>query len=543
MKIKLPIIITAILCIFLNQFSQIVYADEISDRIDAQIHEIEEAQFGDDVQQWIDTYLLENMESCSLDWYVFAFLLNGSCVIPNAYQTKLQEMVRSETSLAAVTRQKCCLILLLLSPTEYRDLAADVMEQTVSKQGVMSVIWGLHLANQGISTENWNQSKITEMLLNQQCDDGGWSVQGKKGDVDVTSMALQSLAAQQNDSENVASAIERGIQFLSDCQTESGGFRSYGVENAESAAQVLMALSLLQIDSSTNALFTKNGHTLFDSLSSFEVSDGAYSHEHGGEPDTLASSQIYLAYACFLHRDRFEIRNEGSDSDDNSNPASSQTSDVVSSQKLTGDTTSAQMAGDLEDNASELHDAHVAPLICMCLLNLGCIVLFFLLHRCRKPKMRMVFIVFTLFLLALLSLKIYKYFDALHENKSVVGTVSLTISCDALSEENLVQMNFRDAIILEMDDIPIHSEDTVLDVLRDAVQQNKLQIEIDGIGKSAYVRGISNLYEFDFGECSGWIYTVNDISPNVGVGAYSLTAGDQIRFEYIVDLGQLDKTP
>ena len=53
----------------------------------------------------------------------------------------------------------------------------------------------------------------------------------------------------------------------------------------------------------------------------------------------------------------------------------------------------------------------------------------------------------------------------------------------------------------------------------------------------AYVAGIQYLYEFDFGDLSGWVYHVNGVSPDVGCGAYALADGDRIEWLYTRALG------
>ena len=74
----------------------------------------------------------------------------------------------------------------------------------------------------------------------------------------------------------------------------------------------------------------------------------------------------------------------------------------------------------------------------------------------------------------------------------------------------------------------------------DAVKTYGLQIEVDGVSgdvvDNAYVRGIASLYEFDFGDLSGWTYTVNGTRPAVGAGACPLENGDVIVWEYTVNL-------
>jgi hypothetical protein len=54
---------------------------------------------------------------------------------------------------------------------------------------------------------------------------------------------------------------------------------------------------------------------------------------------------------------------------------------------------------------------------------------------------------------------------------------------------------------------------------------------------SVYIEGIGNLYEFDCGPQSGWMYSVNDIHPGLGCSAYTLADGDVIQFLYTCDMG------
>ena len=49
---------------------------------------------------------------------------------------------------------------------------------------------------------------------------------------------------------------------------------------------------------------------------------------------------------------------------------------------------------------------------------------------------------------------------------------------------------------------------------------------------SYYIEGINNLYEFDCGSESGWMYKVNGWFPNYGCSAYPLKDGDVIVWCY-----------
>ncbi|MBR1898597.1 MAG: DUF4430 domain-containing protein, partial [Oscillospiraceae bacterium] len=53
-----------------------------------------------------------------------------------------------------------------------------------------------------------------------------------------------------------------------------------------------------------------------------------------------------------------------------------------------------------------------------------------------------------------------------------------------------------------------------------------------------YIAGINYLYEYEFGDLSGWVYHVNGISPSRGCGDYLLSDGDVIEWLYTCDLGR-----
>ena len=54
---------------------------------------------------------------------------------------------------------------------------------------------------------------------------------------------------------------------------------------------------------------------------------------------------------------------------------------------------------------------------------------------------------------------------------------------------------------------------------------------------SVYIEGIGNIYEFDCGPQSGWMFSVNEVYPGLGCSAYTLADGDVIVFSYTCDLG------
>lgn len=122
---------------------------------------------------------------------------------------------------------------------------------------------------------------------------------------------------------------------------------------------------------------------------------------------------------------------------------------------------------------------------------------------------------------------------------------SISISCSTALEhaeqlpEGVLQMLPEDGWILEETTVPMQEGDTVFDVLLRTVQANDIHMEYADtpVYDSAYIEGIANLYEFDAGGQSGWMYSVNGEFPNYGCSAYTVSEGDVICWVYTCNLG------
>lgn len=96
-----------------------------------------------------------------------------------------------------------------------------------------------------------------------------------------------------------------------------------------------------------------------------------------------------------------------------------------------------------------------------------------------------------------------------------------------------------DGWILKPVTVTFNEGESVFDVLKQVCRDNKIQLEFSftPIYNSAYIEGINNLYEFDCGSLSGWMYEVNDWFPNYGCSRYEVKNGDVIEWQYTCDLG------
>ncbi|MBQ4346004.1 MAG: DUF4430 domain-containing protein, partial [Oscillospiraceae bacterium] len=129
------------------------------------------------------------------------------------------------------------------------------------------------------------------------------------------------------------------------------------------------------------------------------------------------------------------------------------------------------------------------------------------------------------------------YYQGSGSVTDAAGEVTVSISCELLPEEHHHTALPEDGQILGETKAAFAQGDTVLQVLRQLCREHHIQHEIDGTDALAYVKGIADLYEFDYGELSGWVYLVNGERPSVGCGQYTLSDGDVIRWVYTLEQG------
>ncbi len=96
----------------------------------------------------------------------------------------------------------------------------------------------------------------------------------------------------------------------------------------------------------------------------------------------------------------------------------------------------------------------------------------------------------------------------------------------------------KTGVILKPTLVEAEEGDTVLDVLKKAARSQKVVVDYSGKGAAAYVSGIGNLYEFDEGAGSGWLFSVNGIFSSRSAGASKIKPGDEVRWVYTTDYGK-----
>lgn len=97
-----------------------------------------------------------------------------------------------------------------------------------------------------------------------------------------------------------------------------------------------------------------------------------------------------------------------------------------------------------------------------------------------------------------------------------------------------------DGILYKREDAVFNKGDTVFDLLLREMTAAGIHMEFvkTPMYGNVYIEGIGNLYEFDCGELSGWMYRVNGAFPNFGCEGYKLETGDKVEWVYTCNLGR-----
>lgn len=131
------------------------------------------------------------------------------------------------------------------------------------------------------------------------------------------------------------------------------------------------------------------------------------------------------------------------------------------------------------------------------------------------------------------------------EQSQIDSTCTLSVRCDTILKniDNLkpekIDLVPQNGIIYYSQNVVFYEGESAFNVLSRELKQNRIHFEfsISPIYKTAYIEGIANLYEFDCGELSGWIYKINGETLNMGCSLYEVKEGDVIEFLYTCNMG------
>lgn len=179
----------------------------------------------------------------------------------------------------------------------------NIMQVTnTSDTDINGLVFGLLALNSGNYTQDsyW----LVQAILTQQNADGSWSASADTkpaSDVDMTAMALQALAPYCNEGGDttVNAAVDKALQWL------SAKYKNTGYTSAESCAQVVVALSALQLNANSDSSFVKTVDgaptSVLGDLLRYYLGEGqGFKHAASGmTADQKATEQALYAMAAY----------------------------------------------------------------------------------------------------------------------------------------------------------------------------------------------------------------------------------------------------
>ncbi len=480
----------------------------------------------DSIQEWIDGALTENAGKSS-EWYIFSLSRYGDYDF-SLYNKALSDYLSSDNRLTASSALKYALVMASTGSTD--SFISENTDSATGKQGVMSYIYGLHLLNNGYGGNTATTDETIDALLSLQKSDGGWAIMGDIGETDATAMAVQALAPYYSENETVKNAVDKALLLLSERQLEGGDYASYGVSNPESTGQVLTALTSLGINPTADERFIKNSNNLIDGLKIYRNDDGSFSHEMGkdyNENSTVQTLYSLISYIRFSEgKTPLYILEKEDETTENTPPA-----------------TSAEKApeNNAENNSDSTEKADYKLPVCLGIAGAAVVaaVVLILLKKGKKQNLIAVAVIAAAGIIFVLVTDFHSaedYYGSVTEKENPVGTVTISIRCDSIAGKSNEEYIPDDGIILN-DSFLIEENETVFDILVEAAKKHSIQLDYSGTAGTIYISGINYIYEFDFGDLSGWMYLVNGEKPSVGCDGYVLSDGDYIEFLYSCEMG------
>lgn len=171
--------------------------------------------------------------------------------------------------------------------------------ELVAWQGVNGPIFALlALDSYGYTlpqTATNSREKMVDYLLSKQLADGGFSLTGDASDPDMTAMAVQALSSYMDDV-NVKQAVARALALFASLQNANGLYENGEGQTAESVAQVVTALTSIEVDPMQDEAFKNILPSLF---AFYDAQDGGFKHVKGQPSNAMATEQVAYALASY----------------------------------------------------------------------------------------------------------------------------------------------------------------------------------------------------------------------------------------------------
>ena len=454
-------------------------------------------------------------------WNVFILMQTmGDTLDFTAYKKALEEKVETDAPASAVTNEFLAMILYLLgSDSEFIE---TTMEEGPGGLGLMSYVFAVTMMANGIKGKAHTIDSLLTYIGEQQHTDGGFCVVGESSDLDATTHVIIGLSPLYNENAAATDIINKALCFIPLAQVAgSGGFFSMGCESLESCAMVVTALSCIGINPLSYDKIA-GPEKLFDIMASYENEDGGYAHLSDGESNVMATREALMAYIAYS----FLLEGRGS---------------MLDYSGVAGDAGQADVAeqADVADAGEASGGISAKLLISIIIIAAAlilCAVYFFILKKRSAKSYALIAIIAALLVLAanLISFSSAEnYYSSSNEISGNTIKTTISITCENVAgEKDYIP---ADGVILAKTTVEIAEGESAYDQLVRAAKENSIQFESDD---GSYLSGIGYIYEFDFGDLSGWVFKVNGEYSDSGSSLVRLSEGDEIEWIYSLELGR-----
>ena len=527
------------------------YLDIVSQNINDILIWKTETEGASDLQDLIDTSFADDPISGTNQNYITSIIQNPyidadlSKYISSLGQA-LDSAVASEEGIFPTSLQKSLATLKICIDYENKKLPADddaqlpeltdyvnqvtldtAINHTIGEKGIMSYIWGLYMLDTCRFSygdiNRYDYDEVIETLISYQCSDGGYTLSGDVGDVDVTAMAMQVLAPHVPSplrsawfpiDSLVVESVSASREFLDTHQLEDGDYESFGTRCSESTAQATLAYASMYngflIPIRTDMLSERR---LLDGLLLYKQEDGGFAHTFGLPSNDMASSQVLQALTVMLPYE---------DSGSINAPAIRQASEIK------------------PDSAGKRTVAGTLRILIPIAFSVAAVGvgIFFTIKRKKFIHLISAVLIAALFtgVFFALDIRSKSYFESrestviLSSSDKNASKITFTISAYTVTDEEIYPPNT----------LYVAEDSTVFEILSEVCRTENIQLDYEknSVYGLAYIKGINSIYEYDHGDLSGWMYRVNGELPNIGCGYYKVKDGDTVEILYSTNIGR-----
>lgn len=351
-------------------------------------------------------------------------------------------------------------------------------------------------------------------ILDQQNDDGGWSLYGKS-DPDVTAMVLQSLAKYKDKSNDIKKAIDLALDYLKDVQDKDrGGYISWNQYVSESTAQVLVALTELQIDPEEWKI--DSGKNLVEALLDFYNEDKfMFGHTLNDSSNYMATEQASYALVSL-----YRYKNGKNTLYDMSDAFTETETDNYTKEDLIKIIEKAKRFIDKKDDyePDSFNSFKKSYDYANIILDKEIVTIFEINNAYNDLNISMKFLIEK------------------DDKPSAPTPIEPTGGYAKISVKDPGAKKGQKKVYFEEKEMKIKKGETAFSLLERTGLN--LRTSRHPVYSGVYVEAIEDFGEFDDGPLSGWMYRVNGKFPDYSSSLYKIKDGDILEWLYTRELGE-----